>query len=83
MSYSSGTLAGFRHAGTYVAKILGATNPGDLPIEQASKFIFVINLKTIKGSALPCPDLAGARRRVDRMSAFTSANGTFETCRLY
>jgi hypothetical protein len=40
MSYSSGTPAGFRHAGTYVAKILGATNPGDLPIEQTSKFIF-------------------------------------------
>ena len=55
MSYSSGTLAGFRQAGTYVAKILGATNPGDLPIEQASKFIFVINLKTVKGPGIAVP----------------------------
>jgi len=55
MSYSSGMLAGFRHAGTYVAKILGATNPGDLPIEQASKFIFVINLKAVKGLGIAVP----------------------------
>ena len=55
MSYSSDTLAGFRHAGTYVAKILGVTNPGDLPIEQASKFIFVINLKTVKGLGIAVP----------------------------
>ncbi|MEA2918264.1 MAG: hypothetical protein QOJ15_10345 [Bradyrhizobium sp.] len=55
MSYSSDTLDGFRHAGTYVAKILGGTKPGDLPIEQASKFIFVINLKTAKGLGIAVP----------------------------
>ena len=48
MSYSSDLLDGFRHAGTYVAKILGGAKPGDLPIEQASKFTFVINLQTAK-----------------------------------
>jgi putative ABC transport system substrate-binding protein len=37
-----------RHAGTYVAKILNGTRPGDLPIEQASKFTLVVNLKTAK-----------------------------------
>ena len=55
MSYSSDTLDGFRHAGTYVAKILTGTKPGDLPIEQASKFIFVINLKTAKGLGIAVP----------------------------
>ena len=55
MSYSSDLSDGFRHAGTYVAKILSGTKPGDLPIEQASKFIFAINLKTAKvvGIAVP------------------------------
>ncbi|NVN88718.1 MAG: ABC transporter substrate-binding protein [Rhodopseudomonas sp.] len=48
MSYASDTLDGFRHAGTYVAKILRGTKPGDLPVEQASKFTLVINLKTAK-----------------------------------
>jgi putative tryptophan/tyrosine transport system substrate-binding protein len=48
MSYSSDLSDGFRRAGAYVAKILGGTSPGDLPIEQASKFTFVINLKTAK-----------------------------------
>jgi putative ABC transport system substrate-binding protein len=55
MSYSSDTLDGFRHAGIYVAKILGGTKPGDLPIEQASKFIFVINLKTAKELGIAVP----------------------------
>jgi putative ABC transport system substrate-binding protein len=48
MSYSSDLSDGFRRAGNYVTKILGGTSPGDLPIEQASKFTFVINLKTAK-----------------------------------
>jgi len=55
MSYSSDTLDGFRHAGIYVAKILNGTKPGDLPIEQASKFIFVINLKTAKALGIAVP----------------------------
>ena len=48
MSYSSDLSDGFRQAGTYVAKILGGARPGDLPIQQASKFAFVINLRTAK-----------------------------------
>jgi hypothetical protein len=42
-------------AGTYVAKILGGTKPGDLPIEQASKFTFVVNLKTAKVLSIAVP----------------------------
>ena len=46
MSYSTDLLDGFRHAGIYAAKILNGATPGDLPIEQASKFIMVVNQKT-------------------------------------
>jgi putative ABC transport system substrate-binding protein len=55
MSYSTNILDGFRHAGTYVAKILTGTKPGDLPIEQASKFTFAINLKTAKALGIAVP----------------------------
>ncbi len=55
MSYSSDLADGFRHAGTYVAKILAGEKPGDLPIEQASKFTLVVNLKTAKGLGIDVP----------------------------
>jgi putative ABC transport system substrate-binding protein len=55
MSYSSDVSDGFRHAGIYVARILSGTKPGDLPIEQASKFIFAINLKTAKALGIAVP----------------------------
>lgn len=55
MSYSSDTLDGFRRAGIYASKILGGAKPGDLPIEQASKFTFVLNLKTAKALGIAVP----------------------------
>lgn len=56
MSYSADLIDDFRRAGIYAAKILGGEKPADLPIEQASKFVLVLNLKTAKSLGIAAPD---------------------------
>jgi putative ABC transport system substrate-binding protein len=65
MSYGTDYAGLYRRAAVYVDKILKGTKPADLPVEQPTKFEFVVNLKTAKQIAVTIPQ--SVLMRADRV----------------
>jgi putative ABC transport system substrate-binding protein len=61
MSYGADEVEPFKRAAAMIDKILKGTKPADIPVEQSTKFEFIVNLKTAKTLNLTIPPNVLAR----------------------